>query len=188
MAPPKAAQDLISVGLLVIDDHAENRAALRSILSSPDYRIVEAASAREALRILLDEEFAALLVDVVMPEMNGFELAATIKVRDRTAAIPILFLTAPATELHLVYRGHRAGAVDYLLKPLVPEMVRAKVAVFAELYRQRKRIERQATLLVEAEREESELRVVEMRLANERRYRALADSVPNIIWTARPDG
>jgi PAS domain S-box-containing protein len=178
----------MQVSVLLVDDRQENRMALKAILSASDYRLVEASSGAEALRRLLDEEFAVLLVDVVMPEMSGFELASAIKQRERTAAIPILFLTAHATEVDLVYKGYQVGAVDYLVKPLNPEMVRAKVAVFAELYRQRKRNEQQATLLLQAERKESELRLVELRLAGERRYRNLAEAVPQIIWTARPNG
>ena len=123
--------------ILVVDDHPENRTALRAILSSPDYRIVEAGSGAEALLRLLEEDFAVLLIDVVMPDMSGFELAAAIKERERTAAIPIVFLTGQATDVDLVHRGYRVGAVDYLIKPLVPEMVRAKVAVFAQLFREK---------------------------------------------------
>ncbi len=176
------------VSILVVDDRQQNRLALKAILSSPDYRIVEARSGSEALRSLLDEDFAVLLLDVLMPDMNGFELASTIKQRERTATVPILFLTAQATDVDLVYKGYQVGAVDYLVKPLVPEMVRAKVAVFAELYRQRKRSDQQAALLVEAGRRDNELRLLELRLAAERRYRSLAEAVPHIIWTARPDG
>jgi PAS domain S-box-containing protein len=173
---------------LIVDDHEENRIALRAVLSSPDYRIVEAGSGREALRHLLNEEFAVLLVDVVMPQMNGLEFATAIKERERTAGIPILFLTAEAKDTDCIYTAYQVGAVDYLVKPIVPEIVRSKVRVFAELFRQRKRIEEQAQMLVEVERNESELRVLELRLASERRYRSLADSVPGILWTAQPDG
>lgn len=183
-----AATSNIPVNILLVDDRQENRIALRSILTAPDYRVVEASSGAEALRKLLDDEFAVILVDVVMPEMNGFELVSAIKQRERSAAVPVLFLTGLATDVDLVYKGYRVGAVDYLVKPLIPDMVRAKVEVFVELYRQRKRIERQATKLVEAERKESELRLIELRLASERRYRSLAESIPHIIWTARPDG
>jgi CheY-like chemotaxis protein len=126
------------VQILVVDDHPENRTALRAILSSPDYRIVEAGSGAEALLQLLDEDFAVLLVDVVMPDMSGFELAAAIKEREKTAAIPIVFLTAQATDVDLVIRVPSRGG-DYLMKPLVPEMIRAKVAVFAQLYREKER-------------------------------------------------
>jgi PAS domain S-box-containing protein len=176
------------VCILVVDDQPNNRLALQAILSSPEYRVLEAASGRDALRILLHEEVAVVLTDVVMPEMSGFELAAAIKERARTAGIPIIFLTAEATDLDLIYKGYRVGAVDYMTKPLVPEIVRAKVAVFAEVYRQRKRIEAQAELLVEAERREHQHRLTELQLASERRYRTLAEAVPHIVWTTRPDG
>jgi PAS domain S-box-containing protein len=174
------------VNVLIVDDHQENRTALRALLSSPDYRIIEAGSGIEALRCLLEEEFAVLLIDVVMPEMNGFELAKAIKERERTATVPIVFITAYPTASF--DNGYRAGAVDYLVTPLVPDIVRAKVGVFAQLYRQRKRIEWQTGLLVDAERKEGELRLTQLRLASERRYRSLAEAVPNIVWTARPDG
>jgi len=176
------------VNVLVVDDSRENRLALQAVLASQGYRLVEASSGAEALRRLLDEEFAVLLLDVVMPGMSGFELASAIRQRERAAAVPIVFLTGEARDLDQIYKGYRVGAVDYLLKPLVPEMVRAKVAVFAESHRQRKRIERQAALLLDTERRESEVRLAELRLASERHYRNLAEAVPHIVWTARPDG
>ena len=182
-APPA-----IPAQILVVDDVPENRMALRAILSSPDYQITEAGSGSEALLQLLKQDFAVLLIDVVMPDMSGFELAAAIKERERTAAVPILFVTGQATDIDLVYSGYRMGAVDYLIKPLVPAMVRAKVAVFAELYRERKRNEQQAALLIEAARNENEFRLITLELASERRYRALAQSMPHIVWTADADG
>ena len=185
---PETAPAEIPVQILVVDDSPENRTALRAILSARDYRIVEAGSGAEALLRLLEEDFAVLLLDVVMPEMSGFELAAAIKQRERTAAVPILFLTGQATDVDLVYSGYRVGAVDYLIKPLVPEMVRAKVAVFAQLFREKKRNEQQAVRLLEAERNENEIRLIRLQLASERRYRTLAQAVPHIVWTARPDG
>jgi PAS domain S-box-containing protein len=102
--------------------------------------------------------------------------------------VPIVFLTAQAVDADMVRKGYRAGAVDYLVQPLAPEVVQAKVAVFVELHRQRRRIQDQARRLLEAERREGELRLVELRLAGERRFRSLADAVPHIIWTARADG
>ena len=176
------------VSVLIVDDRRENRFALRAVLESSGYRLVEAASGTEALKCLLKEEFAVLLLDVVMPGMSGFELASIVKQREQTAQIPILFLSAEATDLELVFEGYTAGAVDYLVKPLVPEMVRAKVAVFVDLYRQRKHIERQGKLLLEAARYEGEVKLLETRLAAERRFRRLAEAVPHIIWTARADG
>jgi PAS domain S-box-containing protein len=176
------------VNILVVDDRQENRVALRAILARPGYRVVEAASGVEALRELLAQDFAVLLFDVVMPIMSGFELAAIVRQRGQSATTPILFLTAEATDIDFLYKGYQVGAVDYLVKPLVPAMVRSKVAVFAQLYRQQRRVERQGKLLLEAARREGELRLLEQRLAGERRYRHLADSIPNIVFTVRPDG
>jgi PAS domain S-box-containing protein len=185
---PDQDESAIPVSVLLVDDKDKNRIALRAVLASRGYRIVEAASGDEALRHLLQEEFAVLLLDVVMPGLSGFDLARLIKQRERTATTPILFLTAQATEIDFIFQGYEAGAVDYLIKPLVPEMVRAKVGVFAELYRRRKRIEQQARLLLEAARKEGELRLLELKLATARRFRDLADAIPHVIWTARPDG
>src|SRR5438105_8297673 len=97
------------VNILVVDDRRENRVALRAILSSSQYHVVEAASGQEALRELLAKEFAVLLFDVVMPIMSGFELAALVRQREQTARTPILFLTAEATDMDLIYRGYQVG-------------------------------------------------------------------------------
>ncbi len=176
------------VKVLIVDDRHENRLALKAVLASPDYDILEAESEAEALHHLLHEDVAVILLDVVMPDMDGFELAELIKSRDRTAAVPIIFLTAEAMDPALLRRGYDVGAVDYLVKPLMPEVVQGKVAVFSQLYRQRKQIEAQARRLVDAERRENELRVMELQLAGERRYRTLAEAVPHIVWSAQPDG
>lgn len=187
-ARPESRGELEPVSILVVDDRPENRVALRAILDAPEYRVVEAASGPEALKRLLAGEFAVLLIDVMMPEMNGFDLAAIVRGRDRTARVPIVFLTAQAVDLELIRLAYRVGAVDYLIKPVIPEVVRAKVAVFADLHRQRLRVARQASRLLEAEKQENELRLLQLRLEHERRYRGLAESVPHLVWTARPDG
>jgi PAS domain S-box-containing protein len=179
---------VLEVPILVVDDRPENRLALRAILSSPSYRILEAGSGAEALRAMMDQELAVILLDVVMPEMDGFELARTIKGRERTASIPIIFMTAQVTDPYLSFKGYEVGAVDFLSKPLVPEAVRSKVAVFAQLYRQRKEIQRQAMQLLDAGKRESEMRIMELALAGERRFRGLTEALPAIIWTAGPDG
>lgn len=183
-----SADTYVPVAILAVEDRAEDRTALRAMLTAPDYRLVEANSGPDALRKLLSGDFAVLLVDVMMPGMSGFELATIVRERERTAGIPIIFMTGEGSDVEFVYKGYRTGAVDYLIKPLVPEIVRAKVEVFVELFRQRKRNEQQAGLLMQAERERSELRLVELRLASERHYRRLAETVPDIIWTAGPDG
>jgi PAS domain S-box-containing protein len=177
------------VRILIVDDRIENRMALRSLLASPACEVVEAGSGQEALLCLLQGgSFAALLVDVFMPGMCGLELAGLVRQREQTAALPVLLMTAGDIERDLIIRAYRLGAVDFLVKPLIPEVVRAKVAVFAELFRQRRRVEYQAKLLVEATRSEGDLKILELRVAAERRFRRMADAIPHIIWTARPDG
>jgi PAS domain S-box-containing protein len=144
------------VAILVVDDHRENLLALTGILDRPDYRIVTAQSGGDALRLLLREEFAAILLDVVMPTMDGFETATFIRQREASKHIPILFLTANGADLDLIYRGYSVGAVDYLIKPLDADIVRAKVSVFVDLFRKTQRIRRQEEALRAAERQRGE--------------------------------
>jgi len=176
------------VNILLVDDHPENLVALEAILDSPFYRLVKAESGREALKHLLNEEFALILLDVSMPELDGFETAALIKKRPRLQQIPIIFLTAFSKDERFVFRGYSVGAVDYVFKPFEPVILRSKVAVFAELFRNREQIKRQATLLRENERREHQSRLLEQEWASQKRYHHLADAIPQIIWTARPDG
>lgn len=147
------------VTVLIVDDQHDNRQALKTMLASSDYRVLEAESAAEALQHLQCEDCAVILLDVATPGISGFELAMLIKQQPGTAAVPIIFLTAKAIDADLISKGCAVGAADYLIKPLLPEVVRAKLSVFAQLYRQRRHIEWQAALLLEAERRESELRL-----------------------------
>jgi signal transduction histidine kinase len=163
MNDPDPLAETPPMPILVVDDRQENRTALRALLDSPDYRIIEAGSGAEALRALMEREIAIVLLDVVMPEMDGFEVARMMKQRERTAAVPIIFLTAQPDNRYLSDKGWEVGAVDFLSKPLVPEAVRAKIAVFAQLYRQRKEIERQAKRIVDAERRETDTRMIRTR-------------------------
>src|SRR5437016_5259840 len=116
--------------VLLVDDHEENLCALEAILESADLHLVKATSGTEALRQLLREDFALILLDVSMPGMDGFEVASLVKQRERSRHVPIIFLTAASKDISSVYKGYAVGAVDYLLKPLDPDVVRAKVAVF----------------------------------------------------------
>ena len=124
-----------AVDILLVDDGPQNLQVLEAILASPDYRLLRAASADEALEKLLTHEPAAIVLDVKMPEMSGLELARIIKGRKKTEHLPILFLTAHFQESQDILAGYSAGAVDYLTKPVNPAILRAKIAVFAELYR-----------------------------------------------------
>lgn len=181
-------QDVGSAGILIVDEHPENRATLIEILTPCNYRLVEAETAEKSLRRLFAEDFAVLLIDVAMTQMSGFELASVIKKHEPASTVPIIFLITESVDVKQIYKGYRIGAVDYLVKPLIPEVVRAKVAVFVDLYVQKKKLLQQSSLLVEAQRKESELRLMELRLAGERRFRTMVDAVPHIIWTANGNG
>lgn len=130
--------------MLMVDDRAENLLALEAILHGLGHELVKASSGEEALKRLLTEEFALILLDVQMPGMDGFETATRIKQRERTRDIPILFLTAIDGEAHQAFRGYAAGAVDYLSKPFDPWVLRAKVGVFLELHERRRELLAQA--------------------------------------------
>ena len=135
--------------ILMVDDRADNLLALEAILQPLQHPLVRAMSGEEALRRLLTDEFAVILLDVQMPGLDGFETAAHIKRREKTRHIPIIFLTAMSREIHHQLRGYGAGAVDYLAKPFEPEVLRAKVAVFLELYEKNELLRRQSALLKE---------------------------------------
>jgi CheY-like chemotaxis protein len=120
--------------ILLVDDRAENLLALEAILSSLDQELVFVRSGEAAIDAAVADEFAVILLDVVMPGMDGFETAAKIKLRGRTPNVPIIFLTAAGTEPELAFRGYAAGAVDYISKPFDPWVLRAKVSVFVDLY------------------------------------------------------
>jgi signal transduction histidine kinase/CheY-like chemotaxis protein len=123
--------------ILLVDDKPENLTALAAILDRPDYRLACATSGEEALRLTLRERFAAALIDVAMPRMNGFEVATHLKTLERSRHIPIIFITAFGEDPEEIHRAYAAGGADYLVKPLDPEIVRKKVAVFVELSRKR---------------------------------------------------
>jgi CheY-like chemotaxis protein len=133
--------------ILLVDDRPENLLALEAILSALDQTLVRASSGEEALKALLTDDFAVILLDVQMPGMDGFETAAHIKRRERTRDIPIIFLTAINHGPHHTFRGYAAGAVDYISKPFDPWVLRAKVSVFVDLYMKSCQLQEQAALL-----------------------------------------
>ncbi|SNS14281.1 Signal transduction histidine kinase [Noviherbaspirillum humi] len=143
-----AAKD--AVNILVVDDVPQNLVAMEALLARSGIRVLKAASGLEALEILLVEEVALALVDVQMPQMDGFELAELIRGNGRTRAVPLIFLTAAIHDPHRIFHGYQAGAVDFLLKPFDPAVLRSKVEVFVEMYAQKKQISRQLEELREA--------------------------------------
>jgi signal transduction histidine kinase len=145
------------VNLLLVDDRPENLLALEAILEPLGQCLVRANSGPEALKHVLGEEFAAILLDVQMPGMNGFEVAEIIKSRERSRTIPIIFLSAINKEDAYVFKGYSMGAVDYVFKPFNPDVLRSKVAVFVDLYLKQREIQRQADQLREGQKRELEL-------------------------------
>ena len=130
--------------ILIVDDDAKSLVAMEALLSGPGRRLVRAESGSEALRCLLREDFVLVLLDVRLPDMDGFETAALIRQRESLRYVPIIFLSAIDTLEDDVYRGVASGAVDYLFKPVVPQVLQAKVSVFIDLFRMNERLKRQA--------------------------------------------
>jgi len=132
--------------ILLVDDLPANLLVYRTILEELDQNLVTASSGEEALKLVLKQEFAVILLDVNMPGMDGFETANLIRQRKTSEHIPIIFITAFSDELH-VARGYSMGAVDYILAPIVPEVLRTKISVFVDLYRKTEQVKRQAEWL-----------------------------------------
>src|SRR5918995_2737791 len=145
------------VNILLVDDQPANLVALEAMLQGLGQNLIRAESGREALKWLLTHEFAVILLDVKMPDMDGFETAALIRQRDKSRHTPILFLTAADNSQNHAVRGYAVGAVDYLIKPVVPEFVRSKVAVFVELAKKSELLRRQTQLLAQSEQAAREL-------------------------------
>ena len=124
--------------ILLVDDRPENLLALETILKRPGLNLLKASSGNEALGMVLDHDFALILLDVQMPEMDGFETAELMRGNDETRHIPIIFVTAINKEQKHVFKGYEAGAVDYLFKPLDPDILQGKVNIFLDLYQQKR--------------------------------------------------
>ncbi|HEX3061504.1 MAG TPA: response regulator, partial [Usitatibacter sp.] len=119
--------------ILIVDDDPANRHALQEVLAGSGAHIVTASSGEEALRQVLEQDFAAILMDVRMPGIDGFTTASMIRERKRSRYTPIIFLTAAADDVSSMFRGYRAGAVDFMTKPVIPEVLRSKIAIFVGL-------------------------------------------------------
>jgi PAS domain S-box-containing protein len=174
---PSAA---MKASILLVDDRPANLLALEAILDSLDQNLVRATSGEEALEKLQEQEFAVILMDVRMPGMDGLRTAEVISQRESAARVPIIFLTAVPIANADVVSGYARGAVDFLLKPFDPEILRSKVSVFVDLYQKEQMIRRQAGLLRQRDREAFERR-------SELRFRSLMDALPQCVWVARAD-
>lgn len=145
------------VNLLLVDDRPENLLALQAILEPLGQTLISAHSGDEALKCVLQYDFACILLDVQMPDMNGFDVAQIIKSREKSRYIPIIFLSAISKEDAYVFKGYSMGAVDYVFKPFNPDVLRSKVAVFVDLYVKQQQLMEQAEMLAESQRRELEL-------------------------------
>ncbi len=162
----------IPVNILMVDDAPANLLALEAVLKDLGQRLVRARSGREALRHLMNEEFAVILLDVAMPVMDGFETARLIRQRDKNRLTPIIFLTAVGRTDNEIFRGYEVGAVDYLLKPLVPEILKSKVMIFIELYNKTRQIQ---SLNTELGKNVQELEAANLELKKENSVRRRAE-------------
>jgi PAS domain S-box-containing protein len=165
------------VNLLLVDDQPANLLALEAILQDLGHNLVRALSGEEALQQLRSAEFALVLLDVQMPGLDGFETARRIRASEQSQHTPIIFLTAYEDERFPIEQAYSLGAVDYLVKPLVPTIVRAKVAGLVELFEKTQQVKRQTELLAEKALRESE-----------EKFHLLAETIPQLAWMARPDG
>ncbi len=145
------------VEILLVDDRPENLLALEAILEPLGQNLISAHSGEDALKCVLQHDFAAILLDVQMPDMNGFDTAQIIKSRERSRFVPIIFLSAINKEDSYVFKGYSIGAVDYVFKPFNPDVLRSKVAVFVDLYLKQQQIGEQSEMLAESQRRELEL-------------------------------
>ena len=167
--------------VLLVDDNPDNLLALGAVLERLPIRLVEASSGARALSLTEHDEFAAIILDVQMPVLDGFETARLLRTRSGGERTPIIFLTANSHDAGASLRGYAEGAVDFLVKPFDPAVLRSKVSVFVSLFEARKTLQRQEAMLrehaLEAQRRESDAR-----------YHSLAEAVPQIVWTADVTG
>lgn len=160
------------VKILIVDDNQLNLSALRAALNDMSVEIVSAKSGEEALKYLLAEDFALVLLDVQMPGIDGFETARLIRLRDKTKHIPIIFITAMYREEAEAFKGYSLGAVDYIIKPFSKDILKSKVAVFVNLYEVREQVKHQAEVILAHEKREHEAMMAEAkRRMEEETYR-----------------
>ena len=162
--------------ILVVDDRADNLISIEAILEKDNYTIVKANSGKAALKVLLtDHDFSLILMDVQMPELNGYETATIIYERDKLKNIPIVFITANNYDEDFMFKGYRMGGVDYIYKPINSELLRAKVAVFVELYSKNQQLMLQEKKLLAAN--EFLQKEIEERKASEERVKLLNEKL-----------
>lgn len=160
------------INILVVDDYPANLMALGAVLSNPIYNLIEAHSGKAALQALDHHEVALVLLDIQMPEMDGYEVAQRIRANEKTRDIPIIFITAHYREEPAVRKGYAAGGQDYLGKPFDPEVLKAKIGVYSNLFLKARKLEGEKRLLLESEE----------------RYRLMVEAAREIICGVDKDG
>jgi signal transduction histidine kinase/DNA-binding response OmpR family regulator len=169
------------INILMVDDSPTNLLALESILRAPDRNLIRASSGEDALRYLLDNEAAVVLLDVYMPGIDGLQTAELIRGREKSRDIPIIFLTANTTGLSHLNRGYSLGAVDYIVKPVDPSILKSKVAVFVELYKKTREVKRQARLLEQKNQELESANLERLRMLIELGQELAAQHEPPMV-------
>lgn len=177
--------ELIPVSLLIVDDHIENLLVLEAALAGEGYRLVHAESGEAALRYLLREEFAVIVLDVQMPGMDGFETARIIKAREKTRDTPILFISATNREAMDQFEGYSAGAIDYLVKPITATILKAKIAGFVRIYLNNRQLEAQRNLL---HKQKAELEAVNSELLRVTYELSTEEAKSRMIFDTSMDG
>lgn len=181
-------ENVEKVDILIVDDRMDGIIALEAVLSAPHINLVRAQSGQEALSLLADHDVAVILMDVQMPELDGFETAEIIRKSERNKHTPIIFVTAINKDDVYIYKGYQVGAVDYIFKPFEPQILRSKVSTFVDLFIKSRQLQEQAIVIRESERRDRHLRLAELEVESLKRYRNLADAIPHIVWKARADG
>ncbi|TVQ11232.1 MAG: response regulator [Leptolyngbya sp. DLM2.Bin27] len=174
------------VNILLVDDQPENLVALEAILDGLEVNLVKSTSGAEALRCLLNDDFAVILLDVQMPQMDGFEVAALIRHRQRSRDTPIIFLTAFSSNEQFMFKGYALGAVDYLIKPIAPNILLSKVAIFIELFKKNEALKQKTEIL---QQQAAQLEAINAELqASEERFRLLSNCSPVGVFVTDTKG
>src|ERR1700691_3321831 len=181
-------EPLTRTNILVVDDRPDGLLALEAVLSCDQYNLFKASSGQEALRYSLFNDFAVILLDVQMPELDGFETAQLLRENYRSQDTPIIFVTAINKEIRHINQGYESGAVDYIFKPFDPFILKSKVNIFVDLFEKNLQIERQAALLRHIESLEKERQISEIEQEGNRSYAFLADAAPHSIIKVDPSG
>lgn len=176
------------VDILIVDDRLDGLIALEAVLNLPNVNLIRAQSGAEALALLGRYDFGVILLDVQMPEMDGFEAARRIREIEQYRHTPIIFVTAINKDDMHIYRGYEVGAVDYIFKPFEPQILRSKVGFFVDLYLKKRQLLDQNDMIRQTERQARFLQLAQFEMETLKRYRSLADAVPVMIWKSKIDG